>query len=94
MMSDPLTHAGCDEEALAGLLCCVPQAPPAWVDAAAELPRARQALAEIERRVLDGAEQRAALTADLEAAIARAGHDPSPAFVAVVRRLVDAHTSG
>ena len=86
-MADDHAFAHLDEEGLAGLLRFVPAPPAAWVQAAAELPLARLALADVERRVLEGAEQRAAVTADLQAALDRAGHPGSPAFVAAVRRL-------
>jgi hypothetical protein len=75
-----------DEERIAELLRLLPPAPGGWVDAAAELPTARRALADLEARVLEGAEERAAVTADLEAALRDAGYDPSPTLVEAVRR--------
>jgi tRNA U34 5-methylaminomethyl-2-thiouridine-forming methyltransferase MnmC len=75
-----------DEERIAELLRLLPPAPGGWVAAAAELPTARRALADLEARVLEGAEERAAVTADLEAALRDAGYDPSPTLVEAVRR--------
>jgi len=73
------------EEALGRLLRTLPPAPQGWVAAAAELPRARRALAAIELE-LAGEADRAAVTARLEAALADAGHEPTPELVRAVRR--------
>lgn len=75
------------EEHLAERLHDLPPAPAGWVAAAQALPAARAALADVEQRVLDGAEARAAVTADLESALRRAGHLPDPALVQALRRL-------
>ena len=75
-----------DEEELAELLRLLKPAPQGWVDAAAELPAARRALAEVGPRVLEGAETRAQETAELEAALRDAGYDPTPALVEALRR--------
>jgi hypothetical protein len=77
------------EELLGELLAMLPPAPAGWVAAARELPSARRALEEIDQRVLSGAESRARETAELEAALQRAGLDPSPERVAALRRLLD-----
>lgn len=69
------------EERLGALLHDLPPAPAGWVDAAKALPSARAALQDIEQRILAGAEDRAAVTADLEAALQRAGHHPSTPLV-------------
>jgi hypothetical protein len=66
-----------DEERLAQLLRALPPAPEAWVEAARELPLARTELDEIVARAEADAAFRAALVADLEAALAREGYEPS-----------------
>jgi hypothetical protein len=65
-----------DEERLAQLLRALPPAPEAWVEAARELPLARTELDEIVARAEADAAFRAALVADLEAALAREGYEP------------------
>jgi hypothetical protein len=75
-----------DEEQLGRLLRVLEPAPDAWVPAAAELPAARRALAEIGPRVLDDADRRAAQIAQLEAALRDAGYEPTPALVEALRR--------
>lgn len=82
--------AGSPDERVARLLRRLPPAPEAWTQAAIALPLARHALDEIETRILSGAEQRAAVTADLEAALARAGFEPRPELVHAVRGLLGA----
>jgi hypothetical protein len=82
------------EERLAVLLAELPPAPEDWVAAAQELPAARRALAELEERILDGAEDRAQVSADLEAALARAGIESTPPLAAAVRRGLDARPPG
>jgi hypothetical protein len=77
-----------DEEQLGRLIGTLPPAPQGWVAAAAELPRARRALASIEAE-LAGEADRAALTACLEAALAEAGHEPTPELLRVLRRELD-----
>ena len=64
-----------------------PQPPRAGSRRPRRCPPPRAALADIEQRILDGAEQRAALTADLEAALERAGHQPTAPLVQALRRL-------
>jgi hypothetical protein len=65
------------EERLAQLLRALPPAPEAWVEAARELPLARAELDEIVARAEADAAFRAALVADLEAALAREGYEPN-----------------
>ena len=72
-----------DEARLAELLRALPPAPQAWVQAAQELPLARQGLDEIVERAAADADFRRALIADLEKALSEAGYEPD-------RRLVDA----
>ncbi|MBA3717781.1 MAG: hypothetical protein H0W87_06110 [Actinobacteria bacterium] len=65
-----------DEERIARLLKALPPAPEAWVKAAQELPRSRQALDEIVARAEADLQFRKALIADLEAALAAEGFEP------------------
>jgi len=60
-------------ERIAELLRRLPPAPSAWVQAAQELPLARAGLDEIVARAESDAAFRAALVADLEAALDAAG---------------------
>jgi hypothetical protein len=71
-----------DEERLGLLLRMYRPAPEGWVQAAQELPAARQSLGEIVARAEADAAFRDALIADLEAALDREGYEP-------VRPLVD-----
>ena len=73
------------EEDIGRLLGSLPPAPQGWVEAAAELPRARRALADIEDRFKDEA-ARAATTAQLERALADAGVQPTPELLRALRR--------
>jgi hypothetical protein len=83
------TH-GYDEERLADLLRTLPPAPQAWVQAAQELPLARRELDEIVERAVADAQFRAALIADLEAALAQAGYEPNERLVEELReKLAD-----
>ena len=74
-----------DEEAIGRLLGTLPPAPAGWVTAAAEMPRARRALADVEAQ-LAGEPERAAETARLERALAEAGLEPTPELLRAVRR--------
>jgi hypothetical protein len=74
-----------NEERLAGLLRLLKPAPQGWVEAAAELPRLRAVLDDLVERAEVDAAFRAALIADLEAALAREGVEPTPRLVAVLR---------
>jgi hypothetical protein len=62
-----------DIEGLAALLRRLPPAPPAWVQAAQELPRARASLDELVARAERDAAFRRALLENLEAALAETG---------------------
>ena len=77
-----------DEEDIGRLIGALPPAPSGWVAAAAELPRARAALAGIEQE-LAGERDRAAETARLEQALAEAGCEPTPELVRALRRELD-----
>jgi hypothetical protein len=74
-----------NEETLAELLRTLPTPPEAWVRAAQEIPLARRGLDEIVERARADHEFRAALLADLEAALEGAGYAPAPALVEALR---------
>jgi len=73
-----------NEERLAGLLRLLKPAPRGWVEAAAELPRLRAVLDDLVERAEADAAFRAALIADLEAALAREGVEPTPRLIEVL----------
>jgi hypothetical protein len=75
------------EEDIGRLLGALPPAPAGWVAAATELPRARRALAAIEAE-LAGEQERAAVTARLEQALAEVGVQPTPELVRALRREI------
>ncbi len=81
-MSAPL---GYDEERLGELLSSLPPAPAGWVQAAQELPAARRGLDVIVERARVDAEFRVLLVADLEAALAAAGYEPTNELIEAVR---------
>jgi hypothetical protein len=74
-----------DEERLAELLRSLPPAPEGWVEAAQELPFLRAQLDDIVQRAEVDAEFRRALVADLEAALAEEGYEPSDPLVKAIR---------
>ena len=76
---------GYDEERLGELLSSLPPAPTGWVQAAQELPAARGGLDKIVERARMDAEFRVLLVADLEAALAAAGYEPTDELVDAVR---------
>jgi hypothetical protein len=78
-----------DEERLARLLTALPQAPQGWVEAAQELPRARATLDEIVARAEADAAFRAALVADLDAALAHEGYERTPFLLESLRRRLE-----
>jgi hypothetical protein len=79
-----------DEERLGELLTELPPAPMGWVQAAQELPRSRHELDEIVELARADADFRVRLLADLEAALASAGYEPSTALsVALRARLAE-----
>ena len=73
---------------LAELLRALPPAPQGWVEAAKELPLIQNELDEIVARAEADAEFRAALIADLEAALAQAGFHSGPRLSEALRRLL------
>lgn len=76
------------EERLGELLRLLRPAPEGWVRTAQELPFARRTLDEIVARAEADAELRAALVADLEAALEREGIEPRPHLVEELRELL------
>ena len=74
-----------DEEKLGELLRRLPPAPEGWVRAAQELPTARAALDELVARAEADAELRRRILADLEAAVAAEGVEPSSALLVELR---------
>lgn len=79
-----------DEDRLAGLIAALPPAPVAWVQAAQQLPLARQGLDEIVALAEADLEFRQALIADLESALAQAGFEPSRPLLDELRRRYQA----
>jgi hypothetical protein len=77
---------GYDEERLGALLRGLPPAPTGWVEAAQELPIARRSLDEIISRAEADVAFRAALIADLEAALAAEGLEPEDRVVDELRK--------
>jgi hypothetical protein len=75
-----------DEERLGELLRLLPPAPPGWVEAAQELPRARVELDALIARAEEDAAFRQALVDDLEDALRVAGVEPRPVVVEHLRR--------
>lgn len=74
-----------DEERLGELLGVLRPAPTGWVAAAQQLPEARRGFDAIVERAQADADFRAALVADLDAALAAAGYEPSPELLDAVR---------
>jgi hypothetical protein len=77
---------GYEQERLGALLRMLRPAPAGWVEAAQELPGARRSLDEIVARAEADAAFRAALIADLEAALADEGFEPDGRIVAELRK--------
>ena len=77
--------SGYDEERIGELLSVLRPAPEAWVRAAQELPAARAALDEIVERARVDVAFRAVVVADLEAALAATGHEPTDELVEALR---------
>jgi hypothetical protein len=79
-----------DEEQIGRLLRLLPPVPEGWVRAAQELPAARATLDELVARAEQDAAFRLQLQADLERAVAAAGHEPSRYVVSRLRQLLEA----
>jgi hypothetical protein len=74
-----------DEERLAALLRLLPEVPEGWVRAAQELPAARMAMGTLIARAEADAAERARIVADLEAALAAEGVEPTAPLLAALR---------
>jgi hypothetical protein len=70
-----------NEERLGLLLGMLKPAPRGWVEAAAELPRLNVVLDDLVERAKADTAFRATIIADLEAALAREGVEPTPRLV-------------
>jgi len=77
--------SGADEERLAELLRALPPAPGAWVEAAQEIPFARDEIAAILERAAADEEFRKAVAADPETTLASEGYDLDPAVVQAIQ---------
>ncbi len=77
-----------DEEHIGELLRAMPPAPAGYVQAAQELPRARAEVDGLVERAREDLVFRAALLADIEAALVAEGVEPRPALVDLLRRRV------
>jgi hypothetical protein len=73
------------EERLGELLRLLPAAPAAWVRAAQELPAARAATDSLVARAEADAAERTRIVADLEAALAAEGVEPTSPLLAELR---------
>jgi hypothetical protein len=78
------------EERLGRLLGLLKPAPRGWVEAAGQLPRLRAVLDDLVERAVADAAFRRALIADLEAALAREGVEPTPRLVRELQARLDA----
>ena len=76
---------GYDDQRIAALLRLLPPPPEGWIRAAQELPRARAEIAALVARAEEDAAFRAAVIADLEAALEAEGIEATPSVVAVLR---------
>jgi hypothetical protein len=78
-----------DEEALGRLLSALPPPPEGWVEAAAALPATRRDAERIIALVEADQEFRDAAVEDLEAALQRAGYEPTDRLLAEVRARLE-----
>ena len=78
-----------EEERLAALLRTLPPAPEGWVKAAQQLPRARREMDEIVARAEADQKFRAAVMADLEAALEQAGYDIDRSLLPVLKERLE-----
>jgi hypothetical protein len=77
------------EERVAELLRLLPEAPPAWTQAAIELPRLRHVLDDVVARAERDVTFRLAVQRDLDAALRGAGYELDGTSVAKLRRLLE-----
>jgi hypothetical protein len=80
---------GYDETRIATLLRLLPPAPVGWVQAAQELPAARDEIAALVARAEADAAFRAGVVADLEAALEAEGIAARPSVVAALRSSLE-----
>jgi hypothetical protein len=73
------------EERIAELIAALPPAPAPWVQAAVELPAAREAIDQLVARALADQAARQAILADLEQAVRQAGVEPRPELLNLIR---------
>jgi hypothetical protein len=78
-----------NEERLAELIALLKPPPPGWIEAAAQLPALRAVMDDLVARAERDAEFRAALVADLEAALAREGVEPTRRVLDELRSLLE-----
>jgi hypothetical protein len=78
-----------DEQRLAELIKALPPAPEAWVQAAQELPLARERLDDIVARAEADLAFRDALIADLEETLKLEGYEPGAIPLDELRRRLD-----
>ena len=78
------------EERLGELIAALPPAPPGWVQAAIELPAARDAIDRLVARALADERARQAMLADLESALRSAGVEPRRPLLDGLRVRLDA----
>ena len=83
---------GFDEERLGALLRVLRPAPRGWVEAAQELPEARRTLDDLVERAESDLEFRAAVLADLEVALERAGVEPDRRKISWLRERLGVPT--
>jgi len=81
---------GYDQERIGELLRLLPPAPMGWVQAAQELPAARDEIAALVARAEADAAYRARVVADLEAALEAEGIPVTPSVVAALRLGLEA----
>jgi hypothetical protein len=82
------------EERVGDLLRLLPEAPPAWTQAAIELPRLRHVLDELTARAERDAAFREAVQRDLDGALRVAGYELDAATVTRLRRLLADRSAG
>jgi hypothetical protein len=80
--------SGYDHEQLGRLIGTLVPAPQGWVQAAQELPAVRRGLDQLVARARADADARAAILADLEAALVAEGVEPEPQVLEHARRLL------
>ncbi len=73
------------EERIAELIAALPPAPAGWVQAAVELPAAREAIDQLVTQALADNAARQAILADLEAAVRQVGVEPRPEILDGIR---------